>query len=73
MNKGQTLKRYDMKKIIITSIINFLIWCIPLAVVTKVLIGYYTVGTVMGLLCLYVAGPIFNIGISLYDVFEEKQ
>lgn len=56
----------DWKEIIIGGIINFLIWCLPLAIVTKLYVGYYIVGCLMGLLCFIVAGPRFNIGSGIY-------
>ena len=58
--------KMDWKEIVYGGIINFLIWCFPLAIITKVLIGYYIFGCIFGLLCFIVAGPRFNLGSMLY-------
>lgn len=50
------------KIIILSGILNFCIWCLPLAIITKIYTGYAFVGCLMGLLCFYVVGPYYNIG-----------
>jgi len=47
-------------EIIFGGFVNFLIWCLPLAIFTKVYVGYFTIGSLMGYVCYLVAAPMFN-------------
>lgn len=56
----------DWKEIVYGGIINFLIWCLPLAIITRAYTGYYIIGCLMGLFCFIVAGPYYNLGSGIY-------
>jgi len=50
----------DWKKIVFGSIVCFLVWALPLMIITKIMVGYFFIGGLMGMLCYYVAAPRFN-------------